>query len=114
MRKTKKDERELLEDELETVSAYHAELRSRLATLCQDDSRSRITIRTLTGKTTSVIVYSADTIQNVKKSIEEKLDYPSEQQHLIFAGKALDNHRTLDEYHIKDGDMLHLVLKHRC
>ena len=47
---------------------------------------------------------------HVKEKIEEKQGIPPEQQRLIFSGKPLSDDKTLDEYKISSGCVLHLVL----
>ena len=70
-----------------------------------------IYVKLLSGTTCALRVRSTDTVQDLKWIIEAKQGIPYESQRLIFAGKQLEDNRTLLEYNILEDDTVMVVLR---
>lgn len=71
----------------------------------------QIFIKTLTGRTVTIVVEEDDTILNVKMKLQEKDNIPVDEQRLIFGGHQLEDKKSLKDYKIERNATIHLVLR---
>ena len=73
----------------------------------------QIFVKTLTGSTATLDINENATVDDVAQLIEDKFDYPKDQQRLVFAGRQLELVRTLKDYNIHAESTIHMILRLR-
>ena len=71
----------------------------------------QIFVKTVTGKTITVEVEAEDVLEKVKVKIEGREGIPTDEQRLLFAGREVQDGKTLMDYDIQTESTMHLVLR---
>ena len=70
-------------------------------------------VKTLFGGMEIIVCEPSNTIIEIKKMIQEQIDFPVDEQRLIHKGKQLEDNKTLADYNIKTLSIFHISLKLR-
>lgn len=74
-------------------------------------SAMQIFVKTLTGKHITLEVEPTDRIEDVREKIQDKEGISPDRQRLFFAGKELEDGKTLQDYSIQKDSELELMLR---
>ena len=71
----------------------------------------QIFVKTFDGKVLSLDLEPTATIEGLKAKLEAKYGVRADSQNIVYAGKVLENHKTLAENNIKNDSALYLVIR---
>ena len=92
---------------------YKLENESLLYLDLTDEPVYQIFIKLLNGVTVAADVQKTDTIEHLKQILIQKGNNKEDIKRIVFAGKELENERTLSSYNIQQESTLHCVLRLR-
>ncbi|KAE8650141.1 hypothetical protein Csa_010182 [Cucumis sativus] len=77
----------------------------------EDLNGMQIFVKTFDGKVLSLDLEPTATIEGLKAKLEAKYGVRADSQNIVYAGKVLENHKTLAENNIKNDSALYLVIR---
>ena len=70
-----------------------------------------IDVKLLNEKRVHIDIGQDNTVDDLKTLIQARSDYPVDQQRLVYAGKQLEDGKTIADYNIIGGSVIHVVLR---
>lgn len=93
-----------------TLGDYNVQNESTLELIVTAPGALQIVVRVLsTGRLYAIDIDYSDSIENVKTKVQDRTGFPPSQQQLYFAGRLLEDNRTLADYNIQNYNMVTLV-----
>ena len=97
-----------------TLRDYNIQMESHIhLVICLRGGGIQIFVKTLTGKTITLIAAPTDFIVSIKQQVQDKEGTPPDQQCLFFAGEQLEDGCTLSDYNIQTDSTIHLMPRRR-
>ncbi len=96
-----------------TLDDYKIKNQSTLHLVIRHKKIMQIIIKLLNGKTLTLNVEPSDTIEKIKKKIQEKEGIPPDQQRLLYMGRELEDIYTISNYKILENSTVFLLTKFR-
>lgn len=71
----------------------------------------KVNVKILQGAECNVDIIPADSVDHLKQLVQVQLNISPSNQRLLHKGKTLQDGTLLEEYNLREGDKLHLVVK---